>query len=232
MELDQVLQALRNADAAGDAESAKRLAQIAQQLAGSKPQEAPTPPKESSILGEAGRSIGQFLSQTRTGLESAFNPNEAALTGIKRGEALDQAVGQGPSLEAVKQAYEQNGLLSAAGTALGQIPRALAGQTGPIGAAIAGGRTGAMLGTPLGPAGELVGGIAGAGLAMLPQFMGSNVERQAQEQQAANQPVDINRGKAFASAVGQAALEGIEYPTGVWQNHGQERARYHRRCGA
>ena len=37
MELSQVLQALRNADAAGDVEGARRLAQIAQQLSAQQP---------------------------------------------------------------------------------------------------------------------------------------------------------------------------------------------------
>ena len=49
MELSQVLQALRNADAAGDTEAAQRLAQIAQQLSTSAPKPAP---KETTVGGQ------------------------------------------------------------------------------------------------------------------------------------------------------------------------------------
>ncbi len=52
MELSQVLQALRNADAAGDTEAAQRLAQIAQQLSATAPKPAPKEPTFGGQVGE------------------------------------------------------------------------------------------------------------------------------------------------------------------------------------
>jgi hypothetical protein len=170
------------------------------------------PKKESSVFGEVGRSLEQTGSQIRSGLGSIFNPNEAAQAGVQRSENIGQRYGEGPSLEAVKKAYAEKGLLPAAYEVASQIPQALAGQAGPIGTAIAGGRTGAALGSAFGPVGTVVGGIAGTGLAMLPQFMGANVEEQAQEQIEKGKPVDINQTKAYGAAAAQAALEGISYP--------------------
>ena len=172
----------------------------------------PAPKKESSMLGEAGRSLEQAGSQLRSGIGSIFNPNEAAQAGVQRAEDIQQRYGEGPSLEAVKKAYAEKGILPAAYEAVSQIPQALAGQTGPIGTAIAGGKAGAALGARMGLKGEIVGGALGAGAAMLPQFMGANVERQAQEQMEQGKPVDINRTKAYGTALGQAALESVEYP--------------------
>ena len=53
MDLNQVLQALRNADAAGDVEAARRLAQIASQMAGPV---APEPP-ETGFFGQVGEAF-------------------------------------------------------------------------------------------------------------------------------------------------------------------------------
>jgi hypothetical protein len=55
--------------------------------------------------------------------------------------------------------------------------------------------------------GSVVGGALGAGATLLPQFFGSNVERQASEQMAKDQSVQIDRGAAGAAAAGQAAIE-------------------------
>ena len=51
MELEQVLTALRNADAAGDVEAAKQLAQIARRLMGTPPpKEAESGPPPEGVL--------------------------------------------------------------------------------------------------------------------------------------------------------------------------------------
>jgi len=65
-----------------------------------------------------------------------------------------------------------------------------------------------MAGSAFGPVGTIGGGIVGAGATLLPQFFGSNVERQAAEQIAKGENVSIDRGRAGAAAAGQAALEG------------------------
>jgi hypothetical protein len=65
-----------------------------------------------------------------------------------------------------------------------------------------------MAGSTFGPAGTVIGGALGAGATLLPQFMGSNVERQAAEQMEKGEPVTIDRTKAYTAAAAQAALEG------------------------
>lgn len=167
------------------------------------------PPKPSTIGGELVRGGKQLVSSAQTAAGALFgSPEEAAKAGVERGQQIAAEAGQGPSLEAVQKAYRDKGLLSAAGEAVSQIPKALAGQAANLATMAGGARLGAMAGAPLGPAGVIGGGIAGAGAALLPQFFGANVERQAQEQIEAGKPVDINRAKAGAAALGQAAIEG------------------------
>jgi len=166
------------------------------------------PPKESGVLSELRRGIEQPISSAITGVKSIFGtPEEEAIKGVQRGREISERAGEGPSLEAVKKAYER-GLLPAAGEVLSQIPKALAGQAGTIGSAMAGARLGAMAGAPFGPVGAVIGGAGGAGAALLPQFLGSNIERQAAESMEKQQPVNIRMGEAAKAAAGQAALEG------------------------
>lgn len=183
-------------------------ADVAQAVMAQHP-EAGQPRKESGILSELRRGIEQPISSAVTGLKSVFGtPEEEAIKGVQRGQVISERAGEGPSLEAVKKAYER-GLLPAAGEVLSQIPKALAGQVGTIGSAMAGARLGAMAGAPFGPVGAAIGGAGGAGAALLPQFLGSNIERQAAESMAKQQPVDIRMGEAAKAAAGQAALEGV-----------------------
>lgn len=168
-------------------------------------------PKSSTVMGEIARGGKQLVSQTRSGIGSIFNPEEAATAGVQRGEEIGQAAGEGPSLEAVKRAYQKpgGGILSAAGEAVSQIPRALAGQGANLAAMAGGARLGAMAGSAIAPGvGTVIGGALGAGAALLPSLMGANVERQASEQMDEGKPVDISRTKAYSAAAAQAALEG------------------------
>ena len=165
--------------------------------------------RKSTIGSEVVRGGKQLASSIQTGAESLFgSPEEAARAGIARGEKIGEAAGEGVSFDAVKKAYEDKGLLSAAGEAINQVPRALAGQVPQLAAMAGGAKLGAMAGSALGPAGTIGGGIVGAGATLLPQFFGSNVERQAAEQIAKGENVSIDRGRAGAAAAGQAALEG------------------------
>ena len=164
--------------------------------------------KKSTIGSELVRGAKQVYSSGRTGLESIFSPEEAAKAGIARGEAIEKEAGEGVSLEAVKKAYQDKGLLSAAGEVASQIPRALAGQGANLATMAGGARLGAMAGSTFGPAGTLVGGALGAGATLLPQFMGANVERQASEQMEKGEPIKIDRTKAYTGAAAQAAIEG------------------------
>ncbi len=144
----------------------------------------------------------RFGSAIQTGLESLIDPEAAARAGLERQEAIAQQYAPGASLEAVKRAYAERGLLPAAGEVISQIPTALAEQFPNIAATLAGGRAGAVAGGRAGgPRGALIGGLTGAATPALAQLYGSALERQAEE------GVDISRGRALAAAAPGAALE-------------------------
>jgi hypothetical protein len=167
------------------------------------------PPKQSTFGSELVRGGKQLVSSTRSGIGSIFDPEEAAKAGVARSEAIGKEAGEGVSLEAVKKAYQDKGLLSAAGEVASQIPRALAGQGANLATMAGGARLGAMAGSAIAPGvGTVIGGALGAGATLLPQFMGANVERQAAEQMEAGKNVSIDRTKAYSGAAAQAALEG------------------------
>jgi hypothetical protein len=164
--------------------------------------------RDSTIGSELVRGGKQLASSIRTSF-GAFgsSPEEAARAGVQRSEAIAEEAGEGASLEAVKRAYREKGLLSAAGEVIDQAPRALASQAAQLALMAGGAKTGAVAGAPFGPVGSVVGGALGAGATLLPQLFGSNIERQASEQMARDEEVDINRLAAGAGAVGQAAIE-------------------------
>jgi hypothetical protein len=164
--------------------------------------------RKSTIGSELVRGGKQVLSSGRSGLGSIFTPEESAKAGVARSEAIAKEAGEGVSLEAVKKAYQDKGLLSAAGEVASQVPRALAGQGANLAAMAGGARLGAMAGSAVAPGvGTVVGGVLGAGATLLPQFMGANVERQAAEQMEAGKDVSIDRTKAYTGAAAQAAIE-------------------------
>lgn len=158
------------------------------------------PPKEG--LGAALRGGAErLLSTAQTGIESLFDAEGAARRGVERGEDIGRRFAPGADLEAVKKAYQERGLLPAAGEVISQIPGAVAEQLPNIGATLASARLGAMAGSPFGPLGALVGGVGGAAAPSVLQLFGANLERQAEE------GTDISRGRALAAAVPGAALE-------------------------
>jgi hypothetical protein len=169
----------------------------------------PEPARKSTVGSELVRGGKQLASSIRTGAGALMgSPEEAAVAGVARSQAIGEEAGEGASLAAVKKAYQERGLLSAAGEVAGQIPRALASQVPQLAAMAGSAKLGAMAGTAVAPGvGTVVGGVLGAGASLLPQFFGSNVERQAAEQMAQDQPVQIDRGAAGAAAAGQAAIE-------------------------
>jgi hypothetical protein len=168
------------------------------------PEVAPKTGIGSALIGGAQR----YGSQFRTGLGGG---SEAAEAGVARMEEIEKARPSQVSLEKVKQAYEKDGVLSAAGEALGQIPYAIAEQVPQLASMGAGARAGAMAGRFLGP----VGAAAGTGLgALAGQFLssyvptaGANLEAQARAQIAEGKPVDVNSLAAYGAAVPGAALD-------------------------
>jgi hypothetical protein len=166
----------------------------------------PAEPEEGvipSVIGSTKRAI----STARTGLESLFSPEEAARKGVERAEELGQQYAPGTSLEAVKQAYADRGLMGGAGEVISQIPTALAEQFPQIAATLGGARAGAAAGARFGAKGALIGGIGGAVAPSLAQLFGANIERQAAEQMEEGKPLDISRTRAAAAAAPGAALE-------------------------
>jgi hypothetical protein len=163
-------------------------------------------PEEGVIAAGIG-STKRAISTARTGLESLFSPEEAARKGVERAEELGQQYAPGTSLEAVKQAYADRGLMGGAGEVISQIPTALAEQFPQIAATLGGARAGAAAGARFGAKGALIGGIGGATLPSLAQLFGANIERQAAEQMEAGEPLDISRTRAAVAAVPGAALE-------------------------
>lgn len=163
--------------------------------------------KKSGVMASLGRGAESTLSSLRTGIGALVNPEEAATAGIHRGEDIDRRYESQVGLDKVKDVYTQRGLLPAAGEVLRQVPHALAEQAPNIAATLGTARLGAMAGAPFGPVGSGIGAVAGAVAPSLVQQFGSNVERQAVEQQQAGQPVSINRMSAAAAAAPQAALD-------------------------
>jgi hypothetical protein len=171
---------------------------------------APAPVnRESTIGSELVRGGKQLASSMRTGFGAlGSSPEEAAKAGIKRGEAIAEEAGEGASLDAVKRAYQEKGLLSAAGEVVSQVPRAVASQGAQLALMAGGAKAGALAGSAIAPGpGTVIGGVLGAGATLLPQLFGSNVERQASEQMARNEDVNINRVTAGGAAVAQSGLE-------------------------
>jgi hypothetical protein len=166
----------------------------------------PAEPEEGVIAAGIG-STKRAISTARTGLESLFSPEEAARKGVERAEELGQQYAPGTSLEAVKQAYADRGLMGGAGEVISQIPTALAEQFPQIAATLGGARAGAAAGARFGAKGALIGGIGGAVAPSLAQLFGANIERQAAEQMEEGKPLDISRTRAAAAAAPGAALE-------------------------
>ena len=178
---------------------------------------APTGPRipegEQSTIGEElVRGVRQLGSASRTGISSLFgDAEEAALEGIERGKAIGESYGEAPSLQRIKDIAEEEGVLSAAASGVGQVPRALAGQVGVIGTALAGARLGAAVAPPVlpvvGPLAKPLGALLGGATAVGSQFLGSNVQRQAEAQQERGEELDIDVAKAARGAALQSLTE-------------------------
>ena len=169
---------------------------------------APAPEQEEGVIAAGIGGAKRMLSTGLTGLEALISPEEAARKGVERAEELGQQYAPGASLEAVKQAYAERGLLPAAGEAISQIPTALVEQFPQIAATLGSARAGAMAGQRIaGPRGALIGGIGGAVVPSALQLFGANIERQAAEQMEEGKPLDISRTRAAVAAAPGAALE-------------------------
>jgi hypothetical protein len=165
-------------------------------------------PKKESLLRDVQRGGESLVSGIRTGISGIFNPNEAAEAGIARSEDITARLGGDESrLSKVQQAYKDKGLLSAAGTVLGEIPSAIAEQVPNLVTAVGGARVGAMAGSPFGPPGVVGGAIVGSFLPFFFSQYGGNIEQQAQLQKEKGEKVDVNAPRAAGFAAPMAGLE-------------------------
>jgi hypothetical protein len=167
---------------------------------------------KTGIGAAAAKGLESLISTGRTAFGSLTgSPEEAAKAALERGKDIRSRYADQVSLDKVTEAYEQKGVISAAKEALGQIPAALAEQAPNIATTLGGARAGATLGSALGVPGSIVGGVIGGGVgAFAPSFIqqyGGNIERQAQEQEQAKQPISIDRSAAALAAAPQAALD-------------------------
>ena len=164
-------------------------------------------PKKKGIGAALARGTESFLGAGQTSLESIIDADKAAKKGLRREEALGAKYAEQIGLDKLKEAYEKKGITGAIGEVGRQVPLALAEQAPNIAASIASAKLGAMGGSAFGPVGTVLGGAAGALAPSALQLFGSNVQRQAAEQEAAGKPVDINVGRAAAATAIQAPLD-------------------------
>jgi hypothetical protein len=165
-------------------------------------------PLKKGLMADIGRGAESLASSARTAYGALTgSPEEAAQAALERGEAISRKYEAPGGLEAVKKAYAERGILPAAGEALSQIPGAIAEQAPNIAATLGAARLGAMAGAPLGPVGAVIGGGLGAAVPSLMSQFGGNIQRQAAEQRAAGQPIQIDTTAAATAAVPQAALD-------------------------
>jgi len=163
-----------------------------------------TPAPKGGIMGALGLGTKSLLGDQLTGIKGLFgDANKAAEEGFKSSQALGEQYAAPTSMEAVKKAYQEKGLLSAAGEVASQIPKAIAQQAPQLAETYAGAKIGAK-------AGGAWGAMIGAAVPNLLQFVGSNLERQAQDQVMLGMPVDVSKGKAIAAAIPQTAIDLVE----------------------
>jgi len=166
-----------------------------------KQQIAQQPKPSEGIFAAVGKGAESALSALRAGVKGVVAPEEAAREARLREEDIQRRYLEQVSLDKVKKAYQERGLLPAAGEVISQVPYALAEQAPNIATTLASARLGAMAGAPFGVPGAIVGGLAGAVAPSFFQQAGGNIQRQAREGQ------QIDRAAAYGAAAPQAALD-------------------------
>jgi hypothetical protein len=227
MQISDVLNAAKRAEAAGDEDAAFKLTQYARKLQMLYvPDEEVRPPapvqakpkEETGLMGSLSRGIESMVSSAKTAAGAAFgDANVAAEEGLQRGAELEERLPSRVGLDRVSDAYNKDGVLAAAKEVATQAPHMLAENAPSMGAAASGAWAGAKLGSTIGtlggPVGKLVGGVAGGALgAFAPsyvQMLGGMEQRQAQEQKEAGLPVNVDVSKAALAAVPAAGLDTI-----------------------
>jgi hypothetical protein len=165
------------------------------------------PAPKKGIGAALGSGTESFIGALRTGAESIFSPEEAARKGLEREEARAGKYADQIGLDKLKEVYAKQGITGAIGEVGRQIPLAITEQAPNIAATLASAKLGATAGSAFGPVGTGIGAVGGALVPSALQLFGSNIQRQAAEQQAAGQPLDISRSSAAGAAAIQAPLD-------------------------
>jgi len=170
---------------------------------------APTTPPRKGLMASFSKGAESLGSSSLTGIKSVFgNAADAAKEGIADNDRLDAKYAQEVSGAKIKKVFEEQGLGAAAAEVMRQFPHVLAEQAPNIALTIAGAKGGALIGGGVaGPVGAAVGAVVGGAGALLPQYVGSNVERQARAQQEAGQAIAPDVGKAALTGAAQSALD-------------------------
>jgi hypothetical protein len=192
MELSQVLQALRNADAAGDTEAARRLAEIANRMQMQAPTPAkPEPKPESGFIPALSSGVERFKG------DIAGLAGRVGITDVNEAAAYQRAQEEkaGKIFQPTEKGWTEAPLTKLAELAGGSLPYMVA----PV---VAGGA--AALAAP----GATVAGIGAAALARTGasalQFAGSNLSRQVDTGVSL---ADTNLAAAAGTAIPQALLD-------------------------
>jgi hypothetical protein len=165
------------------------------------------PAPKKGIGAALGSGTESFISSLRTGAGAIFSPEEAARKGLEREEARAGKYADQIGLDKLKEVYAKQGFTGAIGEVGRQIPLAIAEQAPNIAATLGSAKLGATAGSMFGPIGTGIGAVGGALAPSALQLFGSNIQRQAAEQQATRQPLDISRSSAAGAAAIQAPLD-------------------------
>jgi len=178
--------------------------QIAQHLANQPPDEKG---QFGQIADEVQRGVSRLLTDYPAFIKSFTDPEEAALTAMRKSEEVAAKLGTPPSLDAALQAWKDEGAINAAGEVVGDILPATAAQLPTIGTVWGGTAAGAAAGSFAGPPGGVIGGVVGGYTALFPQLLSANIQRQAQADIEAGREVDVEMSKAYMAAAAQTATE-------------------------
>jgi hypothetical protein len=188
MELQQVLTALRNADAAGDTAAAQRLAQIAQQLSAEDSTDVPAPP-----VGKGG-----FKAAFSAGLEGLKGAGYALAGRTGAMDVSEAEAGQQKAEARAKEIFTPN--QDGWDSPWEKTKELLGGSLPYMAAPIVAGGAATVAGAPALAAAGL------AGLASATQFTGTNLVRQTAEDTKLQ---DTDLSSAVLAALPQAALDMI-----------------------
>ena len=167
--------------------------------------------KEATSLSQLVGGAKQSFEDYKTALQSIGAPqeeiNRLAAEAAATKEKIGKEVGHTRGLKEVGEAYDKNGILSAAKEVASQAPGFIAGSLPQMGEMAAGAGAGALAGSVVPGVGTGIGALAGGFMAVFPQFFSQNIAEQSAAMQESGVPKDINVAGAAGSAAAQAALE-------------------------